>query len=241
VVGESSSLAAQHKHIGSSQGSRDAELLFQIITEREERASIGLGTNLPLSEWGTVFPDPRLVAAIVDRVTFNAHIIETGTQSYRLAASTTAARLRPGRGPSRGGVRQGLDLVAEGPPSPGPAGLGGTHSTEYRGVVVALPRPGAAAGGAGRRAAHACAAQSADRRRRAAVSDRRRAPAGGAADRCQRSGAAAQFLRQRYPHRSGLLTLYACRPRIAGAARAGIAAGRGLTAVISGRFRRRWR
>ena len=77
---------------------RGAELLFQIITEREERASIGIGTNLPFSEWGTVFPDPRLVAAIVDRVTFNAHILETGTQSYRLAASKTAARApRPAR------------------------------------------------------------------------------------------------------------------------------------------------
>ena len=41
---------------------RGAELLFQIITEREERASIAIGTNLPFSEWGTVFPDPRLVA-----------------------------------------------------------------------------------------------------------------------------------------------------------------------------------
>jgi hypothetical protein len=49
-----------------------AELLFQIITEREELASIAIGTNLPFSEWGSVFPDPRLVAAIVDRVTFNA-------------------------------------------------------------------------------------------------------------------------------------------------------------------------
>ena len=49
-----------------------AELLLQIITEREERASIAIGTNLPSSEWGSVFPDPRLVAAIVDRVTFNA-------------------------------------------------------------------------------------------------------------------------------------------------------------------------
>ena len=68
---------------------RGAELLFQIITEREERASIGIGTNLPFSEWGTIFPDPRLVAAIVDRVTFNAHILETGTQSYRLRASKT--------------------------------------------------------------------------------------------------------------------------------------------------------
>jgi DNA replication protein DnaC len=77
---------------------RGAELLFQIITERDERASIGIGTNLPFSEWGTVFPDPRLVAAIVDRVTFNAHILETGSQSYRLAASKTAARApRPAR------------------------------------------------------------------------------------------------------------------------------------------------
>jgi len=70
---------------------RGAELLFQIITDREERASIGIGTNLPFSEWGSVFADPRLVAAIVDRVTFNAHIIETGTQSYRLRTSKTTA------------------------------------------------------------------------------------------------------------------------------------------------------
>ena len=71
-----------------------AELLFQIITEREERASIGIGTNLPFSEWGTVFGDPRLVAAIVDRVTFNAHILETGTESYRLRTSKTTTTRR---------------------------------------------------------------------------------------------------------------------------------------------------
>ena len=40
---------------------------------------------------GTVFPDPRLVAAIVDRVTFNAHILETGTQSYQLRTSKKPA------------------------------------------------------------------------------------------------------------------------------------------------------
>jgi DNA replication protein DnaC len=71
---------------------RGAELLFQVITEREEQASIAIGTNLPFSEWGTVFPDPRLVAAIVDRVTFNARILKTGTQSYRLRTSKTATR-----------------------------------------------------------------------------------------------------------------------------------------------------
>lgn len=66
--------------------------MFQIITEREERASIGISTNLPFSEWGSVFGDPRLVAAIVDRVTFNAHILETGTQSYRLRTSKATSR-----------------------------------------------------------------------------------------------------------------------------------------------------
>jgi DNA replication protein DnaC len=72
--------------------SRGAELLFQIITEREERASVAVGTNLPFSEWGSVISDPRLVAAIVDRITFNAHILETGTQSYRLRTSKTTTR-----------------------------------------------------------------------------------------------------------------------------------------------------
>jgi DNA replication protein DnaC len=71
---------------------RGAELLFQIITERDEKASIGLATDLPFSDWAAVFPDPRLVAAIVDLVTFNAHILETGTQSYRLATSKTSQR-----------------------------------------------------------------------------------------------------------------------------------------------------
>ena len=71
---------------------RGSELLFQILTEREEKASIAVASNLPFSEWGTVIPDPRLVAAIVDRVTFNAHILETGTNGYRLR--TTRARAR---------------------------------------------------------------------------------------------------------------------------------------------------
>lgn len=63
---------------------RGAELLFQVITEREERASIACASNAPFSEWGSTFTDPRLAAAVVDRLTFNAHIINTGTSSYRL-------------------------------------------------------------------------------------------------------------------------------------------------------------
>jgi len=51
-----------------------------------------IGTNLPFSEWGSVFPDPRLVAAIVDRVSFSAHILETGTESCRLRTSKNSSR-----------------------------------------------------------------------------------------------------------------------------------------------------
>ena len=68
---------------------RGAELLFQVITEREERASIAVASNAPFSEWSRTFTDPRLAAAVVDRLTFKAHIIETGSDSYRLRASRT--------------------------------------------------------------------------------------------------------------------------------------------------------
>lgn len=74
---------------------RGAELLFQIITAREERASIACASNAPFSEWGATFTDPRLAAAVVDRLTFNAHIIQTGTRSYRLHASSRKGAANP--------------------------------------------------------------------------------------------------------------------------------------------------
>ncbi|HYA43979.1 MAG TPA: IS21-like element helper ATPase IstB [Acidimicrobiales bacterium] len=75
---------------------RGAELLFQVMTEREERASIAVASNAPFSEWGQTFPDPRLVGAVVDRLTFNAHILETGTSSYRLRSSRARAKAQRG-------------------------------------------------------------------------------------------------------------------------------------------------
>jgi len=64
---------------------RGAELLFQVLTEREERSAIAIASNEAFSGWTKTFTDPRLCAAIVDRLTFAGQIIETGTQSYRLA------------------------------------------------------------------------------------------------------------------------------------------------------------
>jgi DNA replication protein DnaC len=60
-----------------------AEFLFQVIAERAEKSAVLLTTNLPFSEWTQVIPNPRLCKALLDRITDQAHIIETGTESYR--------------------------------------------------------------------------------------------------------------------------------------------------------------
>ena len=78
---------------------RGAELLFQVLTERDERASIAVATNAPFSEWGQTFTDPRLAGAVVDRLTFRAHILETG-------AALVPAADQPGE--AEGGTASGL-------------------------------------------------------------------------------------------------------------------------------------
>lgn len=69
-----------------------AELLFQVISERAERATFIVTTNLPFSEWTQVFPNARLCKALLDRLTDRAHIIETGTESYRFRRTVTARK-----------------------------------------------------------------------------------------------------------------------------------------------------
>ena len=69
---------------------RGAELLFQVLTEREERSAIAIASNEPFSSWTKTFTDPRLCAAIVDRLMFAGQIIETGSASYRLAHALNA-------------------------------------------------------------------------------------------------------------------------------------------------------
>jgi DNA replication protein DnaC len=60
-----------------------AELLFQVVAGRAERAAVIVTTNLPFSEWTTKFPNARLCKAMLDRLTDQAHIIDTGKDSYR--------------------------------------------------------------------------------------------------------------------------------------------------------------
>lgn len=64
-----------------------AEVLFQVISGRAERAAVIVTTNLSFSEWNTMFPNARLCKAMLDRLTDQAHIIDTGKESYRLRRS----------------------------------------------------------------------------------------------------------------------------------------------------------
>ena len=62
-----------------------SEMLFQVISERSERASIILTTNLEFSSWTDLFENEIMVAALIDRVTFRSHILNMNVKdSYRL-------------------------------------------------------------------------------------------------------------------------------------------------------------
>lgn len=64
-----------------------AELLFQVLAERHERGSVIITSNLGFGDWTQVFGDPNMTAALLDRLTHRAHIIECTWESYRLKQS----------------------------------------------------------------------------------------------------------------------------------------------------------
>src|SRR6185369_1963912 len=69
-----------------------AEFLCQVIAERAERTAVIVTTNLPFSEWTQVIPNARLCKALLDRITDRAHILETGTESYRFRRSVAKVK-----------------------------------------------------------------------------------------------------------------------------------------------------
>jgi DNA replication protein DnaC len=74
-----------------------AEFLYQVVSERAERAALIITTNLGFSEWTQVFANARLCKAMVDRVTDRAHIIDTGKESYRFRRTLESRKKRKGK------------------------------------------------------------------------------------------------------------------------------------------------
>jgi DNA replication protein DnaC len=72
-----------------------AELLFEVFSQRHERGSTIVSSNLPFDEWTSVFGNQRLTGALLDRLTHHVHILEMNGESYRLKQSRARRRKEP--------------------------------------------------------------------------------------------------------------------------------------------------
>ena len=64
-----------------------AQILFTFISQRYQRGSLLITTNLPFTDWTQVFQDHRLLGALLDRLTHHCHILEFSGESYRFRQS----------------------------------------------------------------------------------------------------------------------------------------------------------
>jgi DNA replication protein DnaC len=74
-----------------------AELLFQVLAERHEKGSVMITTNLGFADWTQVFGDPVMTAALLDRLTHKAYIVNCNWESYRLKQSLKEKGKRSGK------------------------------------------------------------------------------------------------------------------------------------------------
>ena len=78
-----------------SYDSRAADLLFQVVGRRYEKKSLALTTNLPFSDWPSVFPNAATATALIDRLVHHAEIIAIEGTSYRRRAAEIKHKTRP--------------------------------------------------------------------------------------------------------------------------------------------------
>src|SRR4029450_9626053 len=71
-----------------------AQLLFEVFSQRYERGSTIVTSNLPFEEWPSVFRSERLTGALLDRLTHHVHLLEMNGESYRLAQSRRRLQAR---------------------------------------------------------------------------------------------------------------------------------------------------
>gem|GEM_PF-3075101 len=72
-----------------------SELLFEVFSQRYERGSTLVTSNLPFDEWSEVFGSERLTGALLDRFTHRVHILEMNGESFRLKQSRQANQDKP--------------------------------------------------------------------------------------------------------------------------------------------------
>ena len=80
-----------------NQSREEMDVLFNLLSERYERGSVMLSSNLPFSRWDEVFKDPMLTAAVIDRLVHHSVLIELNVESYRMQHALSGRDL-PGRG-----------------------------------------------------------------------------------------------------------------------------------------------
>ena len=68
-----------------------SELLFKVISDRSEKRSTIVTTNLPFSRWPELFENTTMVAALIDRLTFQSHVLDMNGDSYRLKQTLAMA------------------------------------------------------------------------------------------------------------------------------------------------------
>ena len=82
--------------LGYVQQSREEmEVLFTLLAERYERGSVLLTSNLPFSQWETIFKDPMTTAAAIDRLVHHSVILELNIPSYRLEQAKKRKAKKP--------------------------------------------------------------------------------------------------------------------------------------------------
>jgi DNA replication protein DnaC len=72
-----------------------AHLMFQLVSRRYERGSVLVTSNLTTSEWGSVFGDPVVATAILDRLLHHSHVVTIRGDSYRLRGKRKSGLLKP--------------------------------------------------------------------------------------------------------------------------------------------------
>ncbi|WP_409967179.1 IS21-like element helper ATPase IstB [Bengtsoniella intestinalis] len=68
-----------------------SELLFKVISDRSEKRSTIVTTNLPFSRWPELFENTTMVAALIDRLTFQSHVLDMNGDSFRLKQTLAMA------------------------------------------------------------------------------------------------------------------------------------------------------